>query len=183
VPPPFWRGWRGRRGCWLARLLQGIGGAATATLGFTSLIYAASEGPKNGWASLATLGTAGLGAVLLGLFVAAERRASAPLVPLPILCRRAVAVPNAAVVLKSMVGLALCVLPIFNSGFAHVQHGREGGRVPCSRSPRRPPTVSYVPRFSHRFRGIQPGGRSSTSQPPGFSRASTCHRPDVAPPR
>jgi MFS family permease len=91
-----------------------LAGAATATLGFSSLIYAVSEGPKNGWASPATLDTAGLGAVLLGLFVAAERRASAPLVPLPILCRRAVAVPNAAVVLKSMVGAAqLYVLTLY----------------------------------------------------------------------
>jgi MFS family permease len=83
-----------------------LAGAATATLGLTSLIYAVSEAPKNGWASPATLGTAGLGAVLLSLFVAAERRVSAPLVRLPIVRRRAVAVPNAAVVLKSMVGAA-----------------------------------------------------------------------------
>ncbi|CAA9445815.1 MAG: Uncharacterized MFS-type transporter [uncultured Rubrobacteraceae bacterium] len=91
-----------------------LAGAATATLGLASLIYAVSEAPKNGWASPATLGTAGLGAVLLGLFVAAERRASAPLVPLPILRRRAVAVPNAAVVLKSMIGAAqLYVLTLY----------------------------------------------------------------------
>jgi MFS family permease len=83
-----------------------LAGAATATLGLASLIYAVSEAPKNGWASPATLGTAGLGGVLLSLFVAAERRVSAPLVRLPIVRRRAVAVPNAAVVLKSMVGAA-----------------------------------------------------------------------------
>jgi MFS family permease len=52
--------------------------------------------------------------VLLCVFVAHERRASAPLVPLPILNRRAVAVPNAAVVLKSMVGAAqLYVLTLY----------------------------------------------------------------------
>jgi MFS family permease len=91
-----------------------LAGAATATLGLTSLIYAVSEAPKNGWASPATLGTAGLGAVLLSLFVAAERRVSAPLVRLPIVRRRAVAVPNAAVVLKSMVGAAqLYVLTLY----------------------------------------------------------------------
>ncbi len=83
-----------------------LAGAATATLGLASLIYAVSEAPKNGWASPATLSTAGLGAGFLGAFVTAERRASTPLVPLPILYRRAVAVPNAAVVLKSMVGAA-----------------------------------------------------------------------------
>jgi MFS family permease len=54
------------------------------------------------------------GAVFLGAFVAAERRASTPLVPLAILYRRAVAVPNAAVVLKSMVGAAqLYVLTLY----------------------------------------------------------------------
>jgi EmrB/QacA subfamily drug resistance transporter len=89
-------------------------GTATATLGLASLIYAVSEAPKNGWASPATLGTAGLGTFLLGAFVAAERRASTPLVPLSILYRRAVAVPNAAVVLKSMVGAAqLYVLTLY----------------------------------------------------------------------
>jgi EmrB/QacA subfamily drug resistance transporter len=91
-----------------------LAGAATATLGLASLIYAVSEAPKNGWVSISTLGTAGLGAVLFGAFVAAERRASTPLVPLPILYRRAVAAPNLAVVLKSMVGAAqLYVLTLY----------------------------------------------------------------------
>ncbi|CAN5711150.1 hypothetical protein BH20ACT12_BH20ACT12_10440 [soil metagenome] len=95
-------------------LFMGRAGAATATLGIASLIYAVSEAPKNGLASPATLGTAGLGAVLLGAFVAAERYASAPLVHLQSLYRRAVAVPSAAVVLKSMVGAAqLYVLTLY----------------------------------------------------------------------
>jgi EmrB/QacA subfamily drug resistance transporter len=89
-------------------------GAATVTLGLASLIYAVSEAPKNGWASPGTLVMGGLGAVLLGAFVAHERRASAPLVRLPIIGRRAVAVPNAAIVLKSMVGAAqLYVLTLY----------------------------------------------------------------------
>jgi EmrB/QacA subfamily drug resistance transporter len=88
--------------------------AATATLGLASLIYAISEAPKNGWASPATLGTAGMGTVLLGVFVAHERRASTPLVALPILYRRAVAIPNLAVILKSMIGAAqLYVLTLY----------------------------------------------------------------------
>jgi EmrB/QacA subfamily drug resistance transporter len=91
-----------------------LAGAATATIGLAALIYAVSEAPKNGWASPATLGTAGLGAVLLGAFVGHERRAQAPLVPLPILYRRAVAVPNLAIVLKSMVGASqLYVLTLY----------------------------------------------------------------------
>jgi EmrB/QacA subfamily drug resistance transporter len=91
-----------------------LAGTAAATLGLASLIYAISEAPKNGWASPTTLGTAVLGAVLLGVFVAHERRASAPLVRLPIISRRGVAVPNVANVLKSMVGAAqLYVLTLY----------------------------------------------------------------------
>jgi MFS family permease len=67
-----------------------LAGATTATLGLAALIYAVYEAPKDGWASPATLGTARLGAVFLGAFVAAERRASTPLVPLAVLYRRAV---------------------------------------------------------------------------------------------
>jgi hypothetical protein len=91
-----------------------LAGAVTATLGLAALIYAVSEAPKDGWSSPATLGTTGLGVLLLGAFVTTERRASTPLVPLPILSRRDVAVPNAAVILKSMVGAAqLYVLTLY----------------------------------------------------------------------
>jgi EmrB/QacA subfamily drug resistance transporter len=89
-------------------------GAATATLGLAAMIYAVSEAPTNGWVSPATICTAGSGAVLLGVFVAVERRVAEPLVPLPIFGRRGVAVTNAAVVLKSMVGAAqLFVLTLY----------------------------------------------------------------------
>ena len=89
-------------------------GAATATVGLASLIYAVSEAPKNGWVSPTTLGTAGLGVVLLGGFVVAERRAPAPLVPPSIFRGRAVAVPNTVAILKSMVGASqLYVLTLY----------------------------------------------------------------------
>src|SRR5215212_10288434 len=89
-------------------------GAATATLGLAAMIYAVSEAPTNGWVSPATICTAGSGAVLLGVFVAVERRVAEPLVPLPIFGRRGVAVTNTAVVLKSMVGAAqLFVLTLY----------------------------------------------------------------------
>ena len=91
-----------------------LAGAATATLGLAAMIYAVSEAPSNGWVSPATICTAGSGAVLLGVFLTIERRTSEPLVPLPILGRRRVAVTNAAVVLKSMVGAAqLYVLTLY----------------------------------------------------------------------
>ena len=83
-----------------------LAGALTATTGLASLIYAVSEVPDSGWTSSATLGFGALGVLLLTLFVVAERRSSAPLVPLGLLGKRAVVVPNAAIFLQSMVGIA-----------------------------------------------------------------------------
>ena len=81
-------------------------GALTVTMGLASLIYAVSGVPDSGWTSTATLGFGTLGLLLLTLFAVAERRSSAPLVPLRVLGERAVVVPNAAIFLQSMVGIA-----------------------------------------------------------------------------
>jgi predicted MFS family arabinose efflux permease len=78
------------------------------------LIYAISEVPKNGWTSIATLGFGTLGTLLMACFVVAERRSSVPLVPLGVLKKPAVVVPNAAIFLQSMVGIAwLYVLTLY----------------------------------------------------------------------
>jgi EmrB/QacA subfamily drug resistance transporter len=91
-----------------------LAGALTATLGLGLLIYAISEVPKNGWTSIATLGCATLGTLFMACFVAAERHSSAPLVPLGVLRKPAVVVPNAAIFLQSMVGIAwLYVLTLY----------------------------------------------------------------------
>jgi EmrB/QacA subfamily drug resistance transporter len=91
-----------------------VPGALTATLGLTSLIYAVSEVPESGWASAATLGFGASGALLLALFVFAECRSLAPLVPLEAFRERAVVGPNAAIFLQSMVGLSwLYVLTLY----------------------------------------------------------------------
>ncbi|MDQ3792030.1 MAG: MFS transporter, partial [Actinomycetota bacterium] len=88
--------------------------AVTATLGLTSLIYAVSEIPDSGWVSPATLGFGGLGALLLALFVLAERRSPAPLVPLEAFRERLLVGPNAGIFLQSMVGLPwLYVLTLY----------------------------------------------------------------------
>src|SRR5215213_4619253 len=88
--------------------------ALTATAGLGLLIYAISEVPENGWMSTATLGFGTLGTLLMAWFVVAERRSSAPLVPLGVLKKRAVVVPNAAIFLQSMVGIAwLYVLTLY----------------------------------------------------------------------
>ena len=81
-------------------------GALTITSGLASLVYAVSEVPEGGPLSPTALGFGALGAVFLVLFVAAERRSSAPLVPLRVFEERAVVAPNAAIFLQSMVGIA-----------------------------------------------------------------------------
>src|SRR5215204_4148353 len=91
-----------------------LAGALTATSGLGLLIYAISEVPENGWFSTATLGFGTLGTLLMACFVVAERLSSAPLVPLGVLKKPAVVVPNAAIFLQSMVGIAwLYVLTLY----------------------------------------------------------------------
>ena len=81
-------------------------GALTTTSGLASLVYAISEVPEHGLLSPTALCFGALGVMLLSLFVAAERRSPAPLVPLRVLAERAVVAPNAAIFLQSMVGIA-----------------------------------------------------------------------------
>ena len=91
-----------------------LAGALTATSGLGLLIYAISEVPENGWTSIATLSFGTLGALFVACFVVAERRSSAPLVPLGVLKEPAVVVPNGAIFLQSMVGIAwLYVLTLY----------------------------------------------------------------------
>src|ERR671919_1775287 len=91
-----------------------LAGALTATSGLGLLIYAISEVPENGWISTATLGFGTLGTLFIVCFVVAERRSSAPLVPLGVLKKPAVVVTNAAIFLQSMVGIAwLYVLTLY----------------------------------------------------------------------
>jgi EmrB/QacA subfamily drug resistance transporter len=91
-----------------------VAGALTATSGLGLLIYAISEVPENGWTSIVTLGFGTLGTLLMACFVVAEHRSSAPLVPLGVLKKPAVVVPNAAIFLQSMVGIAwLYVLTLY----------------------------------------------------------------------
>jgi EmrB/QacA subfamily drug resistance transporter len=83
-----------------------VPGAATATLGLASLIYAVSEVPERGWTSTVTLGLGALGVLLLALFVMTEHRSPSPLVPLRVLGEHVVVAPNAAIFLQSMIGIA-----------------------------------------------------------------------------
>jgi EmrB/QacA subfamily drug resistance transporter len=91
-----------------------LAGALTATSGLGLLIYAISEVPENGWMSTATLLFGTFGTLFVACFVIAERRSSTPLVPLGVLKKPAVVVPNAAIFLQSMVGIAwLYILTLY----------------------------------------------------------------------
>jgi hypothetical protein len=54
----------------------------------TSLVYGFVHAAAHGWSSLETLASFGLGVVLLGAFLAVERRAEAPITPLSLFADR-----------------------------------------------------------------------------------------------
>ncbi|MFG1706739.1 MFS transporter [Nonomuraea sp. M3C6] len=63
-------------------------GALTSTLGMTSLVYALIRVSSAGWSDGQALGGFALGVVLLAVFVAVERRAPQPIMPLRLLADR-----------------------------------------------------------------------------------------------
>ncbi|MFJ2744605.1 MFS transporter [Streptomyces sp. NPDC087440] len=69
-------------------------GAATVTGGLALLAYAVVSAGEAGWSAPQTLGTAAGAVLLLAAFVAIERRAAAPLVPLDIFTRRTLRTAN-----------------------------------------------------------------------------------------
>src|SRR5205823_5406808 len=58
-----------------------LAGAATATLGTGSLIYALTRGNTNGWTDTGTLAAFAAGGALLGGFLLIERHSGAPMLP------------------------------------------------------------------------------------------------------
>ncbi|WAL64369.1 MFS transporter [Amycolatopsis cynarae] len=65
-----------------------LGGAVTATLGMTSVVFALVEGPELGWTSPVVLVAAAAGAALLVTFAVLEGRGRDPLLPLRLLRER-----------------------------------------------------------------------------------------------
>jgi hypothetical protein len=90
-----------------------LAGAITGTLGLASLLYAVSGAGERGWGAPTTLAPLAAGAALLGGFVAVERRSPAPLVPLAVLRRPRVAVPNAAILLTATTGASTYLLTLY----------------------------------------------------------------------
>ena len=63
-------------------------GAFSVTAGLMAVVYGINKSVEFGWTSATTVGFLAGGAVLLGLFVVAETRASAPILPLGMFRRR-----------------------------------------------------------------------------------------------
>jgi MFS family permease len=80
-------------------------GAVSVTAGLILLIYAMTSVPSEGWSG-STLVTGLLGCALLAGFVAVEKRHPEPLVPPDLVTTRAVLIPNLAIALQSMIGIA-----------------------------------------------------------------------------
>src|SRR6185369_4774725 len=63
-------------------------GVVTATSGLFALVYGFSQAETDGWGATVTLGFLAAGVVLLAAFVAIERRAKHPLLPLRVVLDR-----------------------------------------------------------------------------------------------
>lgn len=70
--------------------------ALSVTLGLVGILYAANHGVQHGWGSTGTVLAAVAGLLLLGMFVVAERRSKAPLVPPALVHNMAVVQANLA---------------------------------------------------------------------------------------
>lgn len=89
-------------------------GAATVTAGLVALVWALTAVGREGWASPLVWGPAAAAVVLLVAFVAVERRAAHPLVPLGVFSSRAVTVGNLAMMLVGAAVLGVFfVLSVF----------------------------------------------------------------------
>jgi EmrB/QacA subfamily drug resistance transporter len=76
-----------------------VAGAVSVTTGLVVLVYGIVKAQSYGWGSAQTVGTLALGAVLLAVFVAIERRSPAPLMRLSIFRVRTLAVADTVLLL------------------------------------------------------------------------------------
>jgi EmrB/QacA subfamily drug resistance transporter len=90
-------------------------GAALLSTGLVALLVALTEGPHWGWASTEFLGLAVAGAVILVIWVLAERRIAQPMVDMRVMAKRPVLFTNLAAL---MTGFAMYVtftlVPVFS---------------------------------------------------------------------
>lgn len=81
------------------RLKLDVPGAITVTLGLLALVFGLTHAAEHSWTDPLTLGSLAVAVVLVVAFMAVERRATSPLVPLEILKRSTVAWGNIAGIL------------------------------------------------------------------------------------
>ncbi|MGK5692884.1 DHA2 family efflux MFS transporter permease subunit [Streptomyces sp. URMC 128] len=72
-------------------------GALLSVVTVASVLWAVIEGPDRGWTSPAVLSAFAAGALLLGAFIAWQRRSTAPMLPLRIFRHRALAIGDALI--------------------------------------------------------------------------------------
>ncbi|MFJ4261082.1 MFS transporter [Paenarthrobacter nicotinovorans] len=92
------------------RLRLDVPGAITVTLGLLALVFGLTNAAEHSWSDPLTLGSLGAAVVLFSVFVAVERRAASPLVPLGILKRSTVAWGNTAGILAFVTETSLVFL-------------------------------------------------------------------------
>jgi EmrB/QacA subfamily drug resistance transporter len=114
-------------------------GAAAAVVFLTGITFAFIEAPALGWSSPAVLTMTAIGVVGLAAFLARERRAAAPMLPLPLFTERQFAATNAVtfIVYAALTG-ATFLLPVvlqvvsgyspLASGLAFVPLARRSGQ-------------------------------------------------------
>ncbi|WP_144659694.1 MFS transporter [Paenarthrobacter nicotinovorans] len=92
------------------RLRLDVPGAITVTLGLLALVFGLTNAAEHSWSDPLTLGSLVAAVVLFIAFVAVERRAASPLVPLGILKRSTVAWGNTAGILAFVTETSLVFL-------------------------------------------------------------------------
>ena len=92
-------------------------GALTVTAALALLMYALVEAPGHGWGSVRTVTLFAVAAALLAAFVAIEKRAAAPLMPLRIFRSRTLVAAN--------VGLGFAAASIYAMSFILALYGQE----------------------------------------------------------
>ena len=89
-------------------------GAVLCATGLAGIVLGLIEQPEHGWGDPLVAGPLAVGAVSLALFVAQERRARGPMLPLELFRRRNFAVGNlATLALYSGIGAATFFLPVY----------------------------------------------------------------------
>ncbi len=96
-------------------------GALFGTLAVTGLVYGVIEGDRAGWGSLEIAGVLGLAAAALLLFLAVERRAATPMVPLHFFRQRDF---NGGVCILFLMFFALLGVMFFLSQFFQLVQGK-----------------------------------------------------------